>query len=87
MTTQDQENMNNINPQHYQKHGRECIDVMQDLGVDLKHLCLGNVIKYLYRYNNKGGSEDLEKAEWYLKRLITEVKAEEIFGENESIQA
>jgi hypothetical protein len=33
----------------------------------------GNVIKYLWRYENKGGKTDLEKAEWYLKRLIEEL--------------
>ena len=34
----------------------------------------GNVLKYLWRYERKGGIEDLRKAEWYLRRLIeTEV--------------
>ena len=30
----------------------------------------GNCIKYIYRYENKNGAEDLRKAEWYLLRLI-----------------
>ena len=30
----------------------------------------GNVIKYIWRYNYKGGLQDLQKAEWYLKKLI-----------------
>ena len=30
----------------------------------------GNCIKYIYRYENKNGAEDLKKAEWYLLRLI-----------------
>jgi hypothetical protein len=30
----------------------------------------GNIIKYVTRYKDKGGLEDLKKAEWYLTRLI-----------------
>ena len=30
----------------------------------------GNIIKYICRYRVKGGLEDLEKAKWYLDRLI-----------------
>jgi hypothetical protein len=30
----------------------------------------GNVIKYVTRYKDKNGIEDLMKAKWYLERLI-----------------
>lgn len=30
----------------------------------------GNIIKYICRYNDKGGVQDLYKAEHYLKKLI-----------------
>jgi hypothetical protein len=30
----------------------------------------GNILKYLCRYKYKNGVEDLEKAKWYLNRLI-----------------
>jgi hypothetical protein len=30
----------------------------------------GNIIKYICRYNDKGGVEDLYKADHYLKKLI-----------------
>ena len=30
----------------------------------------GNIVKYICRYRVKGGLEDLEKAKWYLERLI-----------------
>jgi hypothetical protein len=30
----------------------------------------GNVLKYCWRHENKGGSEDLRKAKWYLDKLI-----------------
>lgn len=32
----------------------------------------GNVIKYIARYRDKGGVEDLKKAAHYLQRLIEE---------------
>jgi hypothetical protein len=34
----------------------------------------GNAIKYLWRWKRKGGVEDLEKAMWYIKRLIEKQK-------------
>ena len=30
----------------------------------------GNLIKYTWRYRDKGGLQDLHKANWYLDRLI-----------------
>jgi hypothetical protein len=36
----------------------------------------GNVIKYVTRYKDKNGVEDLKKAEWYLQRLIKEKENE-----------
>lgn len=37
----------------------------------------GNAMKYLWRYRLKGkAQEDLQKADWYLKRLLTENKGE-----------
>lgn len=33
-----------------------------------------NVMKYLWRYPDKNGLQDLEKAEWYLGALIKEHK-------------
>ncbi|HJM93751.1 MAG: DUF3310 domain-containing protein [Alphaproteobacteria bacterium] len=32
----------------------------------------GNVVKYIVRYEEKGVVVDLEKARWYLDRLIDE---------------
>ncbi len=37
----------------------------------------GNIVKYVSRYDEKGGVEDLEKALWYIKRLIQLKKEEE----------
>lgn len=62
-----------INPQHYQKGGVECIDAIEASMTEeaFKGFLKGNCIKYLYRYENKNGAEDLKKAQWYLSRLLT----------------
>ena len=57
----------NINhPTHYtgRNIGYECIDITQ-----YQTFCTGNVIKYLWRYKDKGTLlEDLRKARWYAHR-------------------
>jgi len=68
----------NVNsPKHYLKGKKETIDVIRDcMTTDEYHGYLkGNVLKYVSRYKFKGEPlQDLHKAEWYLKRLIMEVK-------------
>ena len=63
-------------PSHY-KHGKkETIEVIRDcMTSDEYHGYLkGNVLKYVSRYKFKGEPlEDLQKAQWYLNRLIKEV--------------
>ena len=64
-------------PPHYLKGRKETIDVIQDgMTNDEYHGYLkGNVLKYVSRYKFKGEPlEDLKKAQWYLNRLIKEVK-------------
>ena len=65
-------------PPHYTQGGIECLDAIkasmsreQFLGY-LK----GNEMKYVWRYEHKGGIEDLKKANFYLTRLIAEVSPE-----------
>lgn len=59
--------IDNINhPQHYTGRdiGHECIDITQ-----CQTFCVGNVIKYLWRYKDKGNPiEDLKKARWYARK-------------------
>lgn len=55
-------------PPHYTSHpsGVECIEISQHY-----NFCIGNVIKYLWRADQKGSPiEDLKKARWYLDREI-----------------
>jgi len=73
--------MDNINhPAHYNQGKVECIDVIESaMGkFGLQHYCLGNVFKYLYRCHHKGAKlQDLEKAQWYLNKLITMIKEDQ----------
>jgi len=60
------------NPEHYQANGIEAIDVIEAYGLNFN---LGNVIKYILRADKKGNKkQDLEKAQWYLKREIEKFK-------------
>lgn len=59
-------------PTHYTKGGVECIDAIRASMTDeaFAGYCKGNVMKYIFRYENKGGVEDLNKAAVYLKWLV-----------------
>lgn len=75
---QNTDNVNN--PKHYSGTcSLECIDVMEAiLGEEaVKHFCLGNAFKYLWRYKNKNGEEDLDKARWYLEYAFKKMDAGE----------
>lgn len=63
--------MDKINPTHY-KGTIECIDAIESTMSKeaFRGYLKGNVLKYMWRYEKKNGVEDLQKAEWYLKRLI-----------------
>ena len=60
-------------PSHYCKGGVECIDAIRAAMSEeaFKGFLKGNVMKYVYRYESKEKPvQDLEKAQWYLSRLI-----------------
>lgn len=58
-------------PAHYNNGGIEAIAyIRQQLGDNFSAYCEGNVIKYLHRHKYKNGIQDLEKAQWYLDRMI-----------------
>ena len=65
-------------PSHYKaKNGMEVIDVIEAFtanleGYEATHT--GNVIKYICRWKEKNGLEDLKKAQWYLNRLIENIE-------------
>ena len=65
-------------PSHYKaKNGMEVIDVIEAFtanlnGYEASHTA--NVIKYICRWKEKNGLEDLKKAQWYLNRLIKNIE-------------
>lgn len=65
-------------PPHYQSEtGLEVIDVIEAFTFDLKGIeatDTGNIIKYICRWKNKNGLQDLNKAKWYLEHLIAHVE-------------
>ena len=65
-------------PSHYKaKNGMEVIDVIEAFTANLegyKATHTGNVIKYICRWKEKNGLEDLKKAQWYLNRLIENIE-------------
>ena len=63
-------------PAHYLHGRKETIDVISDCMTDDEYhgYLKGNILKYVSRYKFKGEPlEDLQKAQWYLNRLIQEV--------------
>ena len=76
---EDQEDVVN-SPSHYKSGSIECIEAIQESmsSSAFKGYLKGNVQKYLWRYEMKGKPvEDLQKAQWYLSKLLSVVVFEE----------
>ena len=61
-------------PKHYNMGKYECLDVVKELIKDMKGIeatLFFNAFKYLWRYKQKNGLQDLKKCEFYLKELIS----------------
>ena len=61
--------MNPSDPHHYKTKSMECREVIAVMtegltGADAYYM--GNVVKYLYRYADKNGTDDLDKAITYI---------------------
>jgi hypothetical protein len=72
----------NVNhPPHYTQGSVECIDAiyasLKDNRYAFANYCKGNIIKYLWRFEHKGGVEDLKKAQWYLNVMIEKMEGVE----------
>jgi len=64
-------------PPHYNQAGVECIEAIKAATDDgYEYYLQGNIIKYLWRYRYKNGIQDLEKAQWYLNKLIETLEEE-----------
>lgn len=58
-------------PQHYNAGGIEAIEaILAATNEQSEGYLQGNIMKYIWRYRYKNGLEDLQKAQWYLGKLI-----------------
>jgi hypothetical protein len=66
--------MSTVNhPKHYSGTKVECIDAIESAISNkngIEGFYVGQIIKYIWRFDQKNEIEDLEKARWYLNRLI-----------------
>jgi len=70
---QEPEVKDNVNnPSHYGQGSIEAIDYINDMLTEEEWIgyLRGNIAKYMHRFRYKNGVEDLEKAQWYLNKLI-----------------
>lgn len=60
-------------PSHYTQGKVECIDALESATIGksgIEAVCVANIVKYLWRYEEKNGVEDVKKAKFYLNRLL-----------------
>ena len=62
------------NPEHYTRGGIECIDAIKSALTpeEFRGFLKGNILKYTWRERHKGGMQSLQKAQWYLNKLLAE---------------
>jgi len=67
-------------PAHYNQGEIECIDAIRAMLSPEEFIgyCRGNSLKYRWRFRYKNGIEDLRKAEWYEKRMMSTIIKEGI---------
>lgn len=60
------------NPSHYTSGGIECIEAIEAALTpeEYRGFLKGNILKYTWRERHKGGVQSLEKARWYLNRML-----------------
>tara|TARA_B100001094_G_C18033191_1_gene721195 strand:- start:63 stop:332 length:270 start_codon:yes stop_codon:yes gene_type:complete len=70
-------------PDYYNKGKVECIVALKECLSEEAFLgfCKGNVLKYMWRYEDKGGEADLRKALAYINYML------EVLSTQESIPA
>lgn len=64
------------NPSHYNTGGIETLDYIKAKVKDYPSYAVGNIMKYITRYEHKNGIEDLKKAQFYLNDLIEWMEGE-----------
>lgn len=70
-------------PKHYQlPNGMEAIDIIAAVTDNMngvEAVDTGNALKYIMRWKNKNGLQDIEKAIWYLQHLKKHLEFEKEF--------
>lgn len=77
LATAEQQRVAVEHPPHYTAGKVECIDAIEAAVTGMtgpEAFLVGQVLKYVWRFKRKNGVEDLEKAQWYLKRLTEHEK-------------
>ena len=70
-----------VEPNHYKSKKHQCIEFSRHMP-----FALGNAFKYIWRYTDKNGTEDLDKAAWYIKDYLTNCKLKDtISGEEYTV--
>ena len=69
-----------INPTYYGEKNSDVINFCLENNLNFVQ---GNIIKYVVRYKNKNGIEDLYKAQEYLSRLIESEEFEKFVNDIE----
>ena len=75
---------NNVHsPAHYNQGQTECIDAIEAMLSVEEYIgyLRGNSMKYRWRFRYKNGFEDLNKAEWYEKRLVKFMEDHDVLGQ------
>ncbi len=58
---------NQVGGDHYNKYKIQVVDIIDEHNLNFFE---GNILKYLLRYKDKNGKQDLEKCLHYLEMLI-----------------
>ena len=68
-----------MHPSHYTQGGIECIKAIEASMTpdEFQGYCKGNVMKYIWRFREKNGLEDLKKAQVYLGWMIESKEKQE----------
>lgn len=77
-----------INPNHYKNStSLECIEAMEIIfgAKAVIDFCICNAWKYIWRWKNKNGFEDLDKAKWYIDKAWDLIDENLVISEKKNI--
>lgn len=76
MEQKDTKVKGNIVPKHYVKGGMHLLEILEMKlpKEQVEGFLRSTLLKYIFRYDQKNGIEDLKKAQWYLTELINLVE-------------